>query len=202
SGVKVSVVVLMLILISTLILNNYDLGVFYNFFISSFFVGVALILLFWVKPNVYGVYLNELYRKLKGKYMLKRLTSLILNLGRFLKRLMELPLYHASGIIPRNKNLWVVGAWRNEFVDNPKYFFISTSLNKDLNVKCVWLSRSSTTVKFIKEMGFESVKSSSLKGIYISLRAGIYFYNSSVNDISFIASKGAILVNLWHGIPL
>src|SRR5699024_2207141 len=134
--------------------------------------------------------------------MLKRLTSLILNLGRFLKRLMELPLYHASGIIPRNKNLWVVGAWRNEFVDNPKYFFISTSLNKDLNVKCVWLSRSSTTVKFIKEMGFESVKSSSLKGIYISLRAGIYFYNSSVNDISFIASKGAILVNLWHGIPL
>src|SRR5690606_4293309 len=34
------------------------------------------------------------------------------------------------------------------------------------------------------------------------LKAGLYFINCDIHDISFVLSKGAKIINLWHGIPL
>lgn len=111
-------------------------------------------------------------------------------------------LYHASGLYPRSKKIWVIGAQKKQFYCNPKHFFISTLTAKPDGVVCVWLSESGETVQKIRELGFPAEKTSSIKGIYSRLRAGFYFYNCSIKDIGFNLSKKAVCVNLWHGIPL
>lgn len=111
-------------------------------------------------------------------------------------------IYNMVGFVTRDKKLWVMGAQKKSFSCNPKYFFISSSLNKDLGVRCVWISRDNNVVSEVRKMGFEAENIRSIKGVYYCIRAGFYFVNSDTKDISFVLSNGASYVNLWHGVPL
>lgn len=117
-------------------------------------------------------------------------------------RPVEKIIYHLCGVFPRDRRLWVIGAQKESFSCNPKYFFIETSLDPDLDVRCVWISRSETVVRKIRAMGLEAEVFPSLKAFYLCVRAGCYFVNCSAKDISFNLSKNAFYVNFWHGIPL
>lgn len=124
----------------------------------------------------------------------------------FLKSLLGRPLekivYCMSGFFPRKKELWLFGARKNGFSCNPKYLFMHVALDEGAGVRCVWVSRNAQTVRHVKELGFDAVQANSLLGVWLCLRAAVYFVNAGPNDISFKLSRGAVTVNLWHGIPL
>lgn len=127
----------------------------------------------------------------------------------YLRQLFKNPhkklIYFLSGLVPRNPNLWVVGAQKNSFNCNPKYFFLHAQTSETLKkagIRVCWISGSKDTVKQIQEQGLPAFYEKSFKGRALCLRAKLYFYNCSLKDISFHLSKGATRINLWHGIPL
>jgi len=110
-------------------------------------------------------------------------------------------IYLISGIIPRDKKVWVFGSWKDSLVDNSKYFFYYVSENHP-EIECIWISGNKTIINELLKTGYKALNRFSLKGFLKCLRAGIYIYNSNPVDINFWTSKGAVLFNLWHGIPL
>lgn len=66
---------------------------------------------------------------------------------------------------------------------------------------CIWISGSSE-VSHLQQLGFEAYTHWSLKGLYYTLRGGIYIYNSYPANVNLYTFGGAKLVNLWHGVAL
>ncbi len=106
-----------------------------------------------------------------------------------------------SFLIPRSRKIWVFGSFRGAFADNAKYLFIYVSENNQ-EVKPVWISYSTSTVKQVRSLGFKAHSIFSLKGFYYALRGGYYFFNAYSSDICYFTSGRAICVNLWHGVGL
>ena len=52
--------------------------------------------------------------------------------------------------IPKNKNIWVFGAWfGSRFADNPKYLYLYLMEHKELNIKPIWICKNK---KLLEEM--------------------------------------------------
>ena len=110
-------------------------------------------------------------------------------------------IYPFSFLFPRNEKIWVFGSSRGAFNDNAKYLFIYTAGNRK-KIRPIWLSVDKKTVAFIRKSGLESYYIGSLKGLFYSLIAKYWFFNSYTSDILFFTSGGSICINLWHGIGL
>lgn len=111
-------------------------------------------------------------------------------------------IYFFSGFVPRDLRLWVFGSYGKRFTDNSKYLFLHCLSHTGKHVRCVWISRSTATVKTLKDMGLPAYSIYSLQGIWYTLRAGIFIFNAYISDINFWTSRGAVKINLWHGLPL
>lgn len=111
--------------------------------------------------------------------------------------------YIISYFWPKDKYLWIYGAWVGErYCDNAKYFF-NYMLEYHPEIKSVWITRNSTVYEYLKSKGIRVYYSSSFRGIYLHLTAKIAVLNNGRYDINqnFI-SRRTRLVQLWHGIPL
>lgn len=118
-------------------------------------------------------------------------------------QLFLIPLYGLSFLVPRNKNIWLFGStFGRRFADNPRYMFLYTSQNLKNEVRAVWISHNKEIVKALCDEGYEAYYDKSIKGIWMCLRGGVYFYDNYPKDISQWLSGGATKINLWHGIPL
>ena len=128
--------------------------------------------------------------------------SLIRKIKKFLTYTSMLPLYWLSYLIPKDKNLWVFGAWFGErYADNSKYLF--EYVNKyHPEIKAVWLTRNQNTYDLIKKKGYKVYKINSLGGIYYSLRAKVGIISVGLKDINMYLTGNMQIVQLWHGIPL
>lgn len=109
--------------------------------------------------------------------------------------------YWLSGFVPRDKNVWVFGSYGNAFNDNSKYLFIHV-LDKNPEIKAIWISGDQDVVDRIRQAGGVAYRRWSLRGLVASLRGGLWFVSAYVSDINYYCSRGVILTNLWHGIPL
>jgi len=107
-------------------------------------------------------------------------------------------IYYFSGFVPRNKALFVIGAAGDLFTDNSKYFF----LHAERELKIIWITNSDAIYKLLKSKGYPVEKKYSFKGLLCVIRAGFYIYSHYPSDINFPLSRGAIRINIWHGIPL
>lgn len=116
-----------------------------------------------------------------------------------------LPLLHAlnwlSGFFPRRKNLWVFGSYSNSFTDNSKYLYIHI-LENHPDIEPVWISANANVIGSIRAAGGKAYRRWSVAGIFHTLRAKHWFVSAYVSDINYFTSRGASLLNLWHGIPL
>ncbi len=113
-----------------------------------------------------------------------------------------LPLWHVQRLIPRNRSLWVFGAWYGEkYSDNARVLFEYVNLNQP-DIEAIWLTKNDKVYKKLKERGIKVELSNSFKAIFYSLRAGVVFYSSGKGDVNNYFINGALLVNLWHGAPL
>lgn len=117
------------------------------------------------------------------------------------RRLLKWIPYFLSGWMPRRNDIWVFGTYRHNFSDNAKYLFLHVSKTRP-NVRAVWISRDAKTVARLRALGFEAHLQQSWSGWWYCLRAKCYFFIGYSFDINFFTSRGAILVNLWHGTPI
>jgi CDP-glycerol glycerophosphotransferase (TagB/SpsB family) len=121
-------------------------------------------------------------------------------------RILTLPLFFLLSIVslifPKDKSLWVFGAWHGErYSDNSRYLFEYVCMNEP-KIKAVWLTRNKKVLNEIKKNRKEAYLVKSIKGFWIALRAKIVFVSSEMMDVNPIICHGAVKVQLWHGTPL
>ncbi len=114
----------------------------------------------------------------------------------------NLPLYWFSFFVPKNKNLWVFGAWAGKnYSDNSRYLFEYVNSNYP-NIKAIWLGSDKKTLSLIKNLGYETYHKYSLKGYFISMNAKVFVISNTIKDVNQFTCNRALLVQLWHGTPL
>ncbi len=118
----------------------------------------------------------------------------------FLKVLLPLKylLLIISYLFPRNKKIWCFGS---TFHGNAKYLFIYMTEEFCQDYKCIWIGENKDVQK-VKSLGFDAFRRWSFRGLYYTLRGGVYVYNSYPANVNLYTMGGAKLVNLWHGIAL
>jgi len=126
-----------------------------------------------------------------------------------LRYLVKLPLYIfkdiiylTSSIIPKNKNLWVFGAWFGEkYADNSKYLFEYINKNHH-EIRTIWLTRNKDTLKLIRSKRYEAYLIYSLNGFLLSMRSKVTIVTVGLSDVNMATISNNQIVNLWHGTPL
>lgn len=115
--------------------------------------------------------------------------------------LLLLPLYYLIGIFPRNKKLWIFGAWFGQrYSDNSRAFFEYVNKNHP-EIKTVWVSRNKDIVKMLRAKGCTTCSSTSLRFILYALRTEKVF-TSTGSEFSLYFLHGSEHYALWHGMPL
>lgn len=104
-------------------------------------------------------------------------------------------------LVPRSPKIWVFGAPANSFGENSKHLFIEASAQVP-EICAVWLSGDARLVEHLQRLGFCAHLRRSLSGLWIAARAGYHFTSSYASDSNEYLTRGAVLVSLWHGIPL
>ncbi|MGQ4869873.1 CDP-glycerol glycerophosphotransferase family protein [Aeromonas caviae] len=107
--------------------------------------------------------------------------------------------------IPKNKNIWVFGAWfGSRFADNPKYLYLYLMEHKELNIKPIWICKNKKLLEEMKKKGLEVYYYMSLHGMFYQLVASKAFFGHSIrSDLnSTFISFNTQRIQMWHGIPL
>lgn len=127
-----------------------------------------------------------------------------MNINKIILYVINLFLYILSGIYPKDKNLWLFGAWFGQkYSDNSKYLFEYININQP-NIRAVWLTSNPEVEREIKKKGFEVYRIYSFKSILLGLRAK-YAITSHANFsdlMPFLNNKKVKSIQLWHGAPL
>lgn len=111
-------------------------------------------------------------------------------------------IFAISFFIPRKKNIWVFGSWSGKrFSDNAKYLYLYISKNKK-NIDPIWISKDRSIIKKLRHDKYKAYYAYEPMGIYYNLRARYIFTDSYLYSVNFWCCGGAVIVQLWHGIPL
>lgn len=97
----------------------------------------------------------------------------------------------------RKKNIWVFDGGA-KFLDNPKYYFIYINKFRK-NIKAIWLCRTKELRNEIRSYGYKAEMFNSKKGKMYQQKAGVYVVNQVRNGYPTLL-KGALILNLWHGV--
>ena len=119
-----------------------------------------------------------------------------------LKYLYSLPLYWVSLACPRDKRLWVFGAWFGKrYSDNSRYLFEHVKKHHP-EIRPVWLTRDPKITEALQQDGYEAYLTHSLKGFWLSCRAGAAFVTCDSRDVNVLGISRSKRIQLWHGTPL
>ena len=110
------------------------------------------------------------------------------------------PVYVASMVVPRRNDLWVFGAaGGSSFSGNPKYAFLHAHARFD-DIEAVWISDDRGTVRELRERGYTTYHSGSVRARFVSLRARYAIISHGLTDLIWWTVGGATIVQLWHGV--
>jgi CDP-glycerol glycerophosphotransferase len=113
------------------------------------------------------------------------------------------PLYYFSQFIPKQKNLWLFGAWHGErYSDNSKYLFEYVVENHK-EIEPVWVTTKKEIFNKLKGRGCKVVLKNTIEWFLLSLKAKVaIFTHSERTDIApFLNPNSTILVDVQHGVP-
>lgn len=100
----------------------------------------------------------------------------------------------------RKKDFYVFGSWwGNKFADNPKYLYLYM-LSQGKNV--MWVTKNEAVRREMTCAGYPVCMADSPEGIKACSTAKYIIYCTSTADVNEYYIGGAVLINLWHGIPL
>lgn len=128
--------------------------------------------------------------------------KIILKIGKYLFRLTAVCL---STLIPKNKSIWVFGAWFGKsFSDNPKYMYQYVASAHSDEITPIWIAKDSKLVKELKKQGVNAYYHKSVLGIYYQIVAKVAFVGHSItSDLNpFFIGFNTKRIQLWHGVPL
>ncbi len=112
-----------------------------------------------------------------------------------------LPIWWLQRLIPRNKNIWIFGAWNgHRFSDNSRSLFLYVKKNHP-EIKPIWITRDKEIQHLINADGSICHLANSPKGIYFSLIAKKVFVSCGKRDVNSFFIHGAHWIQLWHGSP-
>ena len=117
-----------------------------------------------------------------------------------LSAIVGLPLYFAAGFARRRAEEIVFGGNGDRYTDNARYLFEHMA-GEDRFV-CTWVTGDRGVRDHVRSLGHRAELRWSRPGVIAAIRAGAFVYGAYPSDINFWLSRGALLVNLWHGIPL
>ncbi len=113
-----------------------------------------------------------------------------------------IPFWWIQKMIPRNKNIWVFGAWYGEkYADNSKVIF-EYIIKNNPEIKVIWLTKNNNVFQKLKTKKNNVQFVHSLKGIWYSLIAGKVIFSNGNVDVNRLFINGAKLINIWHGAPM
>lgn len=111
-------------------------------------------------------------------------------------------IYLISYFVPKDRNLWVFGAWFGEkYADNSKYLFEYLN-KKHPEIRAVWLTKNKESFDLITQKGYEVYLMNSFKGYKIGLKASKAIISTGIEDIIPYTCGRTKIIQLWHGSPL
>jgi CDP-glycerol glycerophosphotransferase (TagB/SpsB family) len=114
---------------------------------------------------------------------------------------MNLTALNLARLVPRSPKKWLFGHQGELFAGNTKYLFLWMKLHRpDINI--IWLAHNVATYRLLTEHGLPCELRWSAAGIRAALRAKVFLFCHGLSDTNSRLSKGAYLVNLWHGVGL
>jgi CDP-glycerol glycerophosphotransferase (TagB/SpsB family) len=118
------------------------------------------------------------------------------------REILRLTIYSIAKVIPKQKNLWIFGAWKGEkYSDNSKYLFEFVAKNNP-EIEVVWMTQNKAAYTLVKQAGYPVVYFGSIKAIWKCMRAEIAITCvDAVTDLPSYALSGQTRrVQLWHGL--
>lgn len=116
-------------------------------------------------------------------------------------KLLRIPLYAAgrmgTAMVPRGQT-WVFGCGAG-IGDG------ALALHREAVAaghRTLWLTSSEREDRDAAALGIRTVHKNSLRGWWVTARAGVLVVTHGLGDVNRYANAGAFLVQLWHGIPL
>lgn len=123
-------------------------------------------------------------------------------LWRLIKDVCILVPYLLECLIPRKRNLWIIGdRYGLKYSDNSKAVY-EYVVSHEPHVEIVWITRSKIVYDHIKKEGGKVAYANSFYGVYIALRAGWVIVDVAICDVNHYLINGAKIVNLTHGVPV
>lgn len=120
------------------------------------------------------------------------------------KKFATLPLYALGAIasvgVSRSANRWVFGSGSG--VGEGALALLRYAHNADARLHITWLARDRIELASAAALGIRSVVKSSPGGLWATLRAGVAVVTHGFGDVNRYGLRGAMMVQLWHGIPL
>lgn len=126
--------------------------------------------------------------------IVKNIPDLILNF-------LFIPIWHFCGLFKRDKNLWIFVSWFGQKYSDSSRILFEYVKNNCPNIRAVWISRDKKIVQQLRQNGFESYSSKSIKALFLSSRASKLFSTTGY-EMFYGFTKGIEFYELWHGMPL
>ena len=119
-------------------------------------------------------------------------------------KLLSAPLYAlgalASAVVPRRRDLWVFGCGSG--VGEGALALFRLARTTDRSLRLVWLAGSRRELREARAAGLHAALRSSWRGFRLTLRARVIVITHGFGDVNRFGTRGATIVQLWHGIPL
>ena len=112
-----------------------------------------------------------------------------------------------SFFVPRDKNLWVFGAWYGErYEDNARYLFEHVKRDHP-EIRAVWLAGNRKVLNIVRSKGHEAYLKNGLKGFLFTLKANVCILTHIPSAIwcdvnRFALTKRTRIIQLYHGIHI
>ena len=120
------------------------------------------------------------------------------------KKLAALPLYAlgavASMFVPRLESHWVFGCGSG--IGEGSLALYHYARGADATLRLTWLARDERDLAAATALGIPAVLKLSRRGLWLTLRARVAVVTHGFGDVNRFGQRGAVIVQLWHGIPL
>ncbi|MES2171531.1 MAG: CDP-glycerol glycerophosphotransferase family protein [Actinomycetota bacterium] len=120
------------------------------------------------------------------------------------RKLLSLPLYAlgvcASLVVPRRRGRWVFGSGPGIGEGALELYRHVHEQYPDLSI--TWLARDDSDVTVAAALGVPAVLKASPRGLLRTLRAQVVVLTHGFGDVNRYGTRGAFVVQLWHGVPL
>ncbi len=121
------------------------------------------------------------------------------------RKVLRLPLYAlgalATLVTPRTRRLWVFGSGIGVGEGALALYRVARGRLGD-GTRLVWLATTDAELATARALGLDAERKSGWRGFRLTARARVQVVTHGFGDVNRYATRGAFVVQLWHGIPL